>query len=203
MKLFKAYLNLQKAFVVAMLVLVGVSIVTVGIFVFDTFELKQVTLHDPRTYLNISMLLNINFIIFFGIVLYLDILFIYMSVKKKIRIPEKVHTEKRPLIQRLIKALPVMILSGISIVLASYPILILVAFEYSDYIGYLPITDYVFISINALLMPLSASIIAIVAFFWKRFWLTKLTLLYALVLLTNGLFLLAFLLIPEVEVMIA
>ncbi len=204
MKLIKAYLKLQKAFLLILLVLICVIILGAGIIFISTYDLEQIRLFDPSSFMNIDVLMMIDVSILVCAGIYVLILLMISLIRNNNgrRTSAAELTEKYSLRQKLRMDLPMLILSVISIILASYPILFMLALSFSDIFAYLSYLDYILITINALLMPLTATIIAVVALIWKRYWITKFSLFYSVVFLINGLFLIFHFLIPELEIMI-
>lgn len=204
MKLIKAYLRLQKAFLLILLVLICVIILGAGIIFISTYDLEQIRLFDLSSFINIDVLMMIDVSILVCAGIYVIIMLMISLIRKNNgrRTSAAELSEKYSLRQKLLMDLPMLILSGISIILASYPILFMIAFSFSDIFAFLSYLDYILITINALLMPLTATIIAVVALLWKKYWVTKFSLFYSVVFLINGLFLVFYFLIPDLEIMI-
>jgi hypothetical protein len=181
-----------------------VIILGAGIIFISTYDLEQIRLFDLSSFINIDVLMMIDVSILVCAGIYVIIMLMISLIRKNNgrRTSAAELSEKYSLRQKLLMDLPMLILSGISIILASYPILFMIAFSFSDIFAFLSYLDYILITINALLMPLTATIIAVVALLWKKYWVTKFSLFYSVVFLINGLFLVFYFLIPDLEIMI-
>jgi hypothetical protein len=93
-------------------------------------------------------------------------------------------------------------LSGTSIVLGTYPIILIAFLSIEDITDYLSEIDFIIMAVYLIILPLSGLIISVISIIWKKWWLSRITLLYCCVELINAVIFMAVILLPPIETLI-
>ncbi len=158
----------------------------------------------PESFLNISTLFVFNTCVLAIFILYPIIIGIILCFKKgQSTKPTKQSQSEIDKSEESVSARIVSIfLSGASIVLGTYPIILMLFLSIEDILDYLSELDFIIMSVYVIVLPLSGLILSTVSVIWKKWWLSRITLLYCCVEFINAVFFIALILFPPIETLI-
>ena len=172
-----------------------------AIVIVDSFSIPPLSILRPESFLNTSMLFVFNTCVFAIFILYPIIRGIIWCFKKGQSTKTTIHSQSE--IDKSEKSVSVKIisifLSGASIVLGTYPIILMLFLSIEDILDYLSELDFIIMFVYVIVLPLSGLILSTVSVIWKKWWLSQMTLLYCCVEFINAVFFIAFNLIPPIE----
>jgi hypothetical protein len=86
--------------------------------------------------------------------------------------------------------------------LGTYPIFLIVLLSIDDITDYISQIDFIIMAVYVIVLPLSGLILSTVSIIWKKWWLSRITLLYCCVEFINAVFFVMLILFPPIETLI-
>jgi hypothetical protein len=179
-------------------------VIYLAIYVIGSVSIPPMSILHPESFLNISTLIVFNTCVFTIFFLFPIISGIRWCFNKgQSTQPTKQSfpgTDKNG--KGISSTIISIFLSGISIILGSYPILLIVLLSIDDITEYISQIDFIIMAVYVIILPLSGLIISIISIVWKKWWLSRITLLYCCVEFINSVFFIALILFPPIETLI-
>jgi hypothetical protein len=149
-------------------------VVYFAIYIIDSFSIPPVSILRPENFLNISTLLVFNTVVLAIFCLSPIIRGIIWCFKKgPSTIPSKQSWSETSKTEKSISSIIISIfLSGTSIILGTYPIILIVLLSIDDILDYLSEIDFIIMAVYVIVLPLSGLILSTVSIIWKKWWLS-------------------------------